>query len=177
MDRRRFLGFGAAALVLAGCTDAPDDPIRPTASAQDQDPDATVRAEVAASEAALIGAYRDLIAAAPERASTLDPLLAQHEQHLARVAPQIPASGADTDEGASATVSPEPAASDGPGNPAPDEVGLAELAGLQARAVAQRTRACDAASDPQLARDLCFIAASEAQHAEFLAGLLADEEA
>jgi mannitol/fructose-specific phosphotransferase system IIA component len=42
------------------------------------------------------------------------------------------------------------------------------LAELEAEATLQRIRACNGASDPDLARVLCLIAASEAQHAEVL---------
>ena len=50
---------------------------------------------------------------------------------------------------------------------------LAELAAAEAAAQRQRAAACDGAADPALARDLCLIAASEAQHAAALERLAA----
>ena len=47
---------------------------------------------------------------------------------------------------------------------------LSALAAAETAAQAQRATACDAAQGPALARDLCLIAASEAQHASALAG-------
>jgi hypothetical protein len=49
------------------------------------------------------------------------------------------------------------------------------LAAAESAAQAQRATACDGASDPGLARDLCLIAASEAQHAAVLADFAARE--
>jgi hypothetical protein len=48
---------------------------------------------------------------------------------------------------------------------------LAALADAESAAQAQRAAACDGAQDPALARDLCLIAASEAQHSSALATL------
>jgi hypothetical protein len=45
---------------------------------------------------------------------------------------------------------------------------LAALAAAETAARSERIAACDAALDPALARDLCLIGASEAQHATYL---------
>jgi hypothetical protein len=171
VERRTFLALGAAAVGLTGCTSGPADPDRtsaPTAPDVQRDPDAALREEVAASEVALIAAHRAAIAAHPELAAALAPLITHHEAHLARVAPG------------------SAAASEGPqGTPAPTVEAqaslaaaqtLAALAAAESQAQAQRASACDGAVDPGLARDLCLVAASEAQHAALLEGL-ADEEA
>jgi hypothetical protein len=52
---------------------------------------------------------------------------------------------------------------------------LTGLADAESAAQAQRATACDGAQDPGLARDLCLIAASEAQHAEALDVLAAKD--
>ena len=90
VERRTFLVLGAAAVGLAGCTSNATEPGPPSAPASPippEDPDARLREEVAASEVALIVAYRSAIEANPELAASLGPFLAHHEAHLARVAP------------------------------------------------------------------------------------------
>jgi hypothetical protein len=52
---------------------------------------------------------------------------------------------------------------------------LAGLAEAETVAQAQRATACDGAQDPGLARDLCLIAASEAQHAAAIEALAAED--
>ena len=119
---------------------------------------------------ALIASYRSAIEVAPEElAGRLEPLLAHHVAHLARVAPEA--------------ATPTPTASPGTARPddSPTEPGDAPavpalatvkaLAEAESKAQAQRTDACDSALDAGLARDLCLIAASEAQHAEVLTRL------
>jgi hypothetical protein len=189
VERRTFLVLGAAAVGLAGCTSDPSEPVPPSApaaSSAPRDPDARLREEVATSEVALIAAYRSAIRAAPELASDLAPFVAQHEAHLARVAPGYAEGG----EEASASVSPPPDSPSPSGAPTGAPTGsppgaddatpiepassvLVGLAAAEAAAQAQRAEACDAAQDPGLARELCLIAASEAQHATALHGLAA----
>ncbi|MGB7979585.1 MAG: hypothetical protein WCF36_02200 [Candidatus Nanopelagicales bacterium] len=161
MDRRTFLGVSAAVLALTGCTGDPTGPVPPPMPPGAQDPDETVRAEVAAAEIGLIGSYRDLIAREPARAAELGPLLAHHEEHLALVAPgvQAPAPGVQAPTASSAGAG----------------TSLADLVRAETAAVGQRTTACDGALDAGLARDLCRIAASEAQHVDVLAAVLAAE--
>ncbi len=213
MERRTFLVLGAAAVGLAGCTRGPVEPNPPSAPAPSTvpaDPDSRLRDEVAASEVALIAAYRSAIGANPELAADLAPFLAHHEQHLARVAPGDEAgagpaaspSGSDSvattpTPGASPSTSVSGAPSESTadsrlpsGSPAPTtpaatsaeetsdvsaEDALAGLAAAESEAQAQRASACDGAQDPALARDLCLIAASEAQHAIALEGLAGQE--
>ena len=166
MDRRRFLVLSASALGLAGCTSDIDQPTpapSPPEPAPAEDVDAALRERVAASELALIAAYRGAIAEFPERARTLADLLAQHEAHLARVAPDM-APPAEPSAAASAPASASAPA--GQGDAAP--ITLKALARAEAAAQAQHVASCDAAQDPALARDLCLMAASEAQHVAVL---------
>lgn len=182
MERRTFLVLGAAAVGLAGCTSDPTDPGPPSApavSSAPRDPDARLRDEVAASEVALISAYRAALRNAPELAADLAPFVAQHQAHLDRVAPGYPASG-DADGGSGSGAGSGSGSSSASGSPSDAAEGtseasassvLAALADAESAAQAQRAAACDGAQDPALARDLCLIAASEAQHASALATL------
>jgi hypothetical protein len=176
VDRRGFLVRGSAAvaagLVTTGCSgDAGPAPATTAPPPDPADPDEAVRAGVAASEAELIAAYREVLAADPELGAVLRPLLAHHEAHLQRVA----ATPAGATPSAAASVPASPAASPPPGaegtpedRPAAAPARLRDLADLERRAVRQRTRACNGSTDPGLARALCLIAASEAQHADVL---------
>ncbi len=206
MERRTFLVLGAAAVGLAGCTSNATEPGPPSAPASPippEDPDARLREEVAASEVALIVAYRSAIEANPELAASLGPFLAHHEAHLTRVAPGFsrgsgtsvasespsapsrPTGGSsDADDAApsasldaTSSGSPEDAAPSGSPDASaapsgsPEERAssvVSELAAAESAAHDQRATACDGAKDPGLARDLCLIAASEAQHAAAL---------
>ena len=115
--------------------------------------------------------------------------MADHMGHLERVAP-----GASTDLGASAPAAAEPstpgsgasepsASASTSGAPADTSTAapptrsrrttLTGLAAAESQAVAERTSACDSAQSPALARHLCLIAASEAQHAQVLLDLRA----
>jgi hypothetical protein len=182
VDRRHFLVRGSAAvaagLVLAACTGEPAPPPSPAPSTSPTDPDDGVRAAAAAAEARLIAAYRDALAAAPALGAVLRPVLAHHEAHLASVAPST-ASPAATPDAAASTPStsgspsePSEGGEPVPGSPTTQAEGpaarLRALAELEARAVGEATRACNGATHPALARVLCLIAASEAQHAEVL---------
>jgi hypothetical protein len=222
VERRTFLVLSAAAVGLAGCTSDPSEPGPPSApatTAAPSDPDARIREDVAASEVALIAAYRSAIGANPDLAGDLAPFLTQHQAHLARVAPglvadvgpplaSMSASGSPSGEpsaagepnaaasgsseaGASPSGFPEsgdspsgsPESGDSPsGSPrassspsGSSDAGaasiVAELAAAESAAQAQRATACDGAQNPGLARDLCLIAASEAQHAAALGDL------
>ena len=167
MERRTFLVLGAMAVGLTGCTLGtvePDPTSSPPRSPAPTDPDSRLRDEVAASEVALIAAYRAAIESTPELAADLEPFLAHHEQHLARVAPGFPVGPASPS-----------ASTSGSSEPSDTSVGktLADLAAAEAAAQTQRAAACDGAADPALARDLCLIAASEAQHAAALERLAA----
>lgn len=189
VERRRFLALGATAVALAGCTgqsSQPGPPSAPAAPTTPGDPDASLREEVAASEGALIVAYRSAIATFPALAADLEPLLAHHEEHLARVAPgfvagtaspgtsqapsSLPSSGSSPTGSSSSGSSPTGSTSSGSSSP---RAVLVELATAESAANAQRATSCDGAQDPALARDLCLIAASEGQHASVLEGLAA----
>lgn len=183
MERRKFLVLGAAAVGLAGCTSGssePTPPSQPPSPTAPEDPDGRLRDAVAASEVALIAAYRAAIEAESGLAVDLEPFLAHHEQHLARVAPDFEAESGSPSASASASPS-ESEAPTGPEDSTPNEntpsagSALAALAEVESAAQAQRASACNGAQDPGLARDLCLIAASEAQHADALAGLAAQE--
>lgn len=162
VDRRTFLLLTAAAVGTSGCTDrSPDPGPNPSTPRRPDDPDEALRVRVAESEAALITAYRAAVVGAPALAATLEPILRQHAAHLARVAPGW------TPPSRPATASPEPSAD-------PADV-LSRLAATESTARDQRIAACDAAVDPALARELCLIGASEAQHAAVLAAAAREE--
>lgn len=80
--------LGAAAMGLAGCTSErakpPDQSVDPEVAV---DPDAEVRADFAASEVALIAAYRTAIASEPGLSEALQAFLDHHVAHLSRVWP------------------------------------------------------------------------------------------
>jgi hypothetical protein len=180
VERRTFLVLGAAAVGLAGCTSNATEPGPPSAAASPippEDPDARLREEVAASEVALIVAYRSAIEANPELAASLGPFLAHHEEHLARVAPGFsrdlgsvasestsapspPTGGSSDPDDASAVRSGSPDATPSGSPEVRASSVVSELAAAESAAHAQRATACDGVQDPGLARDLCLIAAS-----------------
>jgi len=183
--------LGAAAVGLAGCTRGSSEPDRtsaPTEPSAPTDPDARLREAVAESELALIAAYRAAIESTPELGADLAPFLAHHEQHLDRVAPAFADSAGQPSPSASGSTatsvtSPTPSGSAaGSSNVSPGATSapsaadtLTALAAAESRAQAERATACDGAQDPALARDLCLIAASEAQHAAALDDLAGEE--
>ena len=188
MERRTFLVLTASAAGLAGCTPDPEPEPRPTvapSTAGPADPDGQLRARVAAGELGLIAAYRSAIESNPGLAGELEPLMADHVAHLERVAPgtsaasdpsaAAPSAASDPSSAApsaSASTTGEPGATPTATPPTTSRrktlTGLAEAESL---ALAERTSACDSAQSPALARDLCLIAASEAQHAQALRDL------
>ena len=174
MDRRAFLLTGAAALGsigLAGCTQSPAP--KPSGSASPQDPDDVLRASVGADELTLIVAYRTAISDRPELAKLLTPFMAHHEAHLTRIDPEAASPEASPTPASPAPASPAPVSPTLAGSSAADV--LAGLAAAERRARTARIAACDSAGDAMLARDLCLIAASEAQHAEVLGAAAAQE--
>lgn len=192
MERRTFLVLTVSAAGLAGCTPDPEPTPPPTVApttASPPDPDGQLRARAAAAELGLIAAYRSAVESNPGLAGELEPLMAHHMAHLERVAP-----GASTDLDASAPAAAEPstsapaasepsASASTSGAPADTSTAapqtrsrrttLTGLTDAESQAVAERTSACDSAHSPALARDLCLIAASEAQHAQVLLDLRA----
>ena len=153
LTRRTVLG-GSAVLgfaLLAGCTSepAPAPSDTPTTA---RDADAQVRDTVAIDEAALIALYDAAIAAHPGLAGELAPLRDQHVAHAEAMG--------------SASISAPAAASVGSRPQA-----LAALRDAEQRAIAQRTSACEIATEIDTARTIALIAASEAGHVEYLRGL------
>lgn len=155
MERRTFLAMGAGALGLVGCTSGPGSPQGEAATPASQgspDSDADLRSTAAQTEVSLILAYRAAMAAAPDHAVELRTFLAHHGEHLARMAPgRLVPDASDAD------------------HRRPPAVG--DLARMEDRARKQHVTACDAARDPALARELCLMGASEAQHAWLLGEL------
>ena len=120
----------------------------PDASDAGAAPDA-VRTQVATAERALIAAYDAAITAYPSLAAQLTPIRSQHADHLAAMA----ADGAEPIAASAATSA------------------AAAVAGLRAaeqQAARERRMSCVASSDPDLARVLALIAASEQSHAAAL---------
>ena len=179
---------------------APRPTVAPT-TASPSDPDAQLRGRVAAGELGLIAAYRSAIESNPGLSGELEPLMADHAAHLERVAPgtsaapdpgasapapaepapaepsaaepSAAASGAaEPSDSASATDAPAETPTDSPPTRSRRKT-LTGLADAESQALAERTSACDSAQSPALARDLCLIAASEAQHAQALLDLKA----
>ncbi len=186
VERRTFLVLTASAAGLAGlagCTPDPQPGPRPTAApttGSPSDPDGQLRARVAAGELGLIAAYRAALESNPVLAGELEPLLADHVAHLERVAPGTSAapdpnaspSAADPSASAPTTGAPAGTATAAPPTRSRRKT-LRGLTDAESQALAERTTACDSAQSPALARDLCLIAASEAQHAQALADLKA----
>ncbi len=149
MERRSFLALGAGVLSLAACTGQGEplpDVVAPTAP-DPVDPDAALRAAAAATELALIAAYSDVIEALADPPRRLRRFLSDHVAHLERMTP-------------GASVPARPATAKPPT--------LRQLQRQEVQARKLHVAGCDAAVDPGLARELCLIAASEAQHATLL---------
>ena len=161
--RRRVLALGAVTLPLAaaGCKGlaALGAPPKPA-------PDVAVVGDAITVEARLISHYGAVLAAVPALAGALQPLLAQHHDHLARLRARLiippgsratnPASAGPAPRG-SAPVPGTPAAALGYLRDAENAAAAAQLAHL-------------AAAPPSLAQLLASISASEATHAMILGG-------
>lgn len=177
VERRTFLVLGASLLGVSACTadEVEVDPSPTVPRPPVRDPDGPLRERVAAAERALIARYRTAITDSPGLAGTLAPFLAHHEAHLARVAPgtggpEPSASGAapSGSMSPSAPAPPSASASEPTDSPPARDVLLRDLAEAEQDAFRDRLSACDGAASGVLARDLCLIAASEAQHAAVL---------
>lgn len=139
-----------ASLVVAACSPSPSPDATDT-PAPTLDPDAQVRADVAAAEASLLALYDAVIAAHPALARDLTAVREEHAAHaeamgLATAPADAPAVGSRAEA-------------------------LAALTDAEQRAIAQRTAACESASGADLARVTALIAASEAGHVEYLRGI------
>lgn len=146
MTRRTALALLAGA-GLAACTSGGDSDADTSPTA---DPDAGTRAEVVAQEWALVALYDAALTVPSGRAEELTLIRDQHIEH-ARALGSTPATPTPP---ASASVPPVPSAQD--------------LAAAEADAVRARVNACSRAVEPELARLLALIGASEAGHAAFL---------
>jgi len=146
MTRRTALALLAGA-GLAACTSGGDSVADTSPTV---DPDAGTRAEVVAQEWALVALYDAALAAPSGRADELTLLREQHIEH-ARALGSTPATPTPS---ASASVPPVPSAQD--------------LAAAEADAARRRVNACSRAVEPELARLLALVGASEAGHAAFL---------
>lgn len=147
MARRTFLMLAAGSSVglLASCGSASTTPAADSA-------DDLLRTQVAAAELALIAQYQEVIAAFPDLGASLIALQEQHRAHLVAMAP---AGAPGDDASASAATAPAPGSA---------RQALELLADAERAASQQRREACLGAADPDLARTLALIAASEASH-------------
>lgn len=145
---RRHLLLGAltgVALVSAtGCSEETE----PVSLAADP-----VRLEALGAELDLIAVYEASIAAQPDLAPTLTVILEQHREH---------ARALEVQDAEAPTPAPRGAAT---------AVDLNGLRDLERRAAGLRAGACVRAGNPELARLLALIGASEAQHVAVLAGV------
>lgn len=135
---------GVALAAAPGCAAEPE----PVSLAADP-----VRLESLGAELDLIATYEASIAARPDLAPTLTLILDQHREHAQALE-------------VAQTEAPPPAPR-APGA-AVDPNGLREL---ERRAAGLRAGACVRAGNPELARLLALIGASEAQHVAVLAGV------
>lgn len=147
--RRGLLGLAALATlapVLSACSsdESPDEP-GPTNTPL------PLPAAVAAEERQLVAVYAAVAAAFPDLAPGISTIGAQHQAHADALA-SIEADPADS---ASATPIAVPGTR--------SEV-LAFLVASERRAMRERIDACVGADQPELARTLAFIAASEGAH-------------
>ena len=148
ISRRAVLAVGAGiagAGVLAACGD------NTAASGPASDP---IAAEVAGAEQALIAQYQAFITAFPQLKLELTPILDQHADHLKAL-------------GVTTTSTAAPVAASDP------RTAVAVLADAEREAAKARRTSCVAATNPELARLLALIAASEASHAPALTRMLA----
>ncbi len=155
---RRGLLVAAATLplVASGCKGigALGTPPRPL-------PDVAVLREAIAGEDVMISRYTAVLAAAPALAGSLDPLLRQHREHLARLRARL------IDPHATAAASASRSASGPAGVPGTPAAARAYLRGAEHSAAQALLRHLAVAS-PSLAQLLASIAASEATHALLL---------
>jgi hypothetical protein len=149
------LALVAPAGILAACTGSAE-PSPPSASASA--PPADLAAEVAGEESALIAIYDALLAGVPgigdEATALLTLIRDQHVQHR--------------DALGATPAQPPSTAGTAPATPA---AAISLLVAAEREAARSRIRACVAADEPDLARLLTFIGASEASHVPALRDL------
>ncbi len=125
----------------------------------------TLRAAISA-EQALVGQYQRVLAAHPDLAASLRPILSQHQDHLSQLKSRLIVPPHVTP---SPTASPSGSASASP-PPASASAALASLGRAENAAVAAQLTRLPSAT-PSLAQLLASIAASEATHAAALAAM------
>ena len=162
-DVLRLAGVTAGAGALAACTSSGGNGQSPSPGAPD-DPDAALRAEVAAQETALLAQYAAAEGVMPTKlAPRLAELGRRHADYRAAVLPSA-ASGSGS---GSVSTTRSPSASPSPsGKPA---AVLASLRAAEKQASAQRVAQAGRAHDPELARVLVLVAAGAAGASEVLA--------
>lgn len=106
---------------------------------------AQINVAVATSERALIASYNATISAFAQLAPSLEPLLRQHEEHLAATGVEVPEPPIQTP-------------------PSDLSAAIAALRQAELTAALERRESCLLASEPDFIRTLTFIAASEASH-------------
>lgn len=130
-----------------------------SAAEQAQASDDPVRADAIADEQRLIDSYRSAIAAHPDLADQLGPILTQHQAHsLDLGGPQAP-----TAPSAAESQSASPGSASAGGVPTASET-ITALREAERAAAAARIAGCGRAGTTELARLLSLIGASEAQH-------------
>lgn len=163
VTRRQGLALLAVLAVPAGLSacgsESPEaSPVETTAP-----PAPDLAAVVAGDERALIALYDAALAGLSEaderRRVLLTALRQQHVEHRDALAPNVAVS-VDGDMAGGAVPDAEGTVS----SAAPVAPGLRDLAAAERKAAKERIRACVEADDPQLARTLAFIAASESSH-------------
>jgi hypothetical protein len=134
--------------VLAACssTPEPEQTVAPTTP-----PTVSPDAEALANEHELIARYDATLATFPAIAAILQPIRDQHAQHAAAL-------------GGAASPDPTSSGPTLPALPTDTRAAVGALIDAERSAMRQRISACVAASAPETARLLTFIAASEGSH-------------
>lgn len=150
LNRRRLLQHCAGATLavaaagtLAAC--GADTSIPEASTTNMPAGDDLVYLDVATSERHLIARYTETIAAFAQLAPSLEPLLRQHEEHLAATGVQVPDPPTQTP-------------------PSGLRAALGALRQAELTAAVERRASCLLADEPEFVRTLTFIAASEASH-------------
>jgi hypothetical protein len=144
-------GLGGLALAACSSPATPDQTVAPSASAAPVSP-------AVADEQALIARYDATIVAFPALAAALTTIRDQHGEHLVALGV--------------ADSAPAATASDAPLSlPTDPRAAIGVLIDAERSAMRQRIDACVAATDPETARTLTFIAASEGSHVPALKDL------
>ena len=125
-----------------------------------QQPDVTVVRDAIDGETLMISRYHAVLAAVPALAGSLDPLLEQHREHLARLRARL----IEPNRASPPEHSPAVAAMPVPGTPAAARAYLRHAEQAAAQALMGKLTA----APPSLAQLLASIAASEATHALLL---------